>query len=66
VEDLAKIEFLTAEEFAAKIKVPVAWVRQQTKPSVTSDPAPTVSFGKHRRYAWGSRKMTAWVLRRFS
>jgi hypothetical protein len=64
--DLSQIEFLTASELAAKLKVPQSWVAEQTKPSRTADPIPTVPFGKHKRYAWKSKALTAWVERRFS
>jgi hypothetical protein len=60
-----EIEVLTADELAARLRVPVSWVIEQTKPSRTSDPIPACRFGKHRRYAWGSKKFTAWIERRF-
>jgi hypothetical protein len=65
MQDFSQIEFLTASELAARLKVRQSWIVQQTKPCRTSDPIPTVRFGKHNRYAWGSRKFMAWVERRF-
>jgi hypothetical protein len=59
------IEILTADELAARLKVGKSWVVEQTKPSRTSDPIPTVRFGKHNRYAWGSKKLSSWLDRRF-
>ena len=64
--NLAAIEFLTADELAARLKVKRSWVIEATKRSRTSDPLPTVRFGRHNRYAWGSKAMTAWISRRFS
>lgn len=64
VELKTQIEFLTAAELASKLKVPESWVREQSKPSRTSDPIPVTHFGKHNRYAWGSKKFTDWLNRR--
>ena len=64
--DLSQIEVLTAAELAARLKVRKSWVIDQTKPSRTSDPIPTIRFGKHNRYAWKSKALTAWVERRFA
>lgn len=58
------IEYLTAEELAARLKVLPSWVKEQSKPSRTSDPIPTVRFGKHPRYPWGSKALTDWLARR--
>jgi len=60
------IEILTAEELASRLKVSKSWVVEQSKPSRTSDPIPTIRFGKHRRYGWNSKALTAWLGRRFS
>ena len=66
MQDLSQIEVLTAAELAHKLKVRESWVVERTKASRTSDPIPTVRFGKHKRYAWGSKAFTAWLERRFS
>jgi hypothetical protein len=58
------IEILTAAELAARLKVLPSWVVEQCKPSRTSDPIPTVRFGRHRRFAWNSKAMNAWLHRR--
>jgi hypothetical protein len=65
-ESAANIEILTAAELAARLKVRTSWVVDQTKPSRTSDPIPTIRFGRHNRYAWGSKAFMAWLERRFS
>ena len=65
VEDFSQAEILTAAELAARLKVRVSWIVEQTKPSRASDPIPTVRFGKHNRYAWGSKAFMAWLARRF-
>ena len=65
MQDLAQVEILTAAELAARLKVRKSWVVEQTKPSRTSDPIPTMRLGKHNRYAWGSKAFTAWLSRRF-
>jgi hypothetical protein len=61
----ATAEFLTAEELAARLKVRPSWVSEMSKPSRISDPIPVARFGKHKRYAWGSKALTAWLERRF-
>jgi len=66
MDNLATIEFLTAPELAARLKVRGSWVTEQTKRSRSSDPIPVVRFGKHNRYAWGSKALIAWISRRFS
>ena len=60
------IEILTSEELALRLKVNKSWVVEQTKPSRTSDPIPTIRLGKHRRYGWNSKALMAWLNRRFS
>jgi hypothetical protein len=66
VQDFSQIEILTAAELAARLKVRESWIVEQTKPSRASDPIPTIRFGKHSRYAWGSKALTAWLARRFA
>jgi hypothetical protein len=66
MQDLSQIEVLTAAELAIRLKVRESWITEQTKRSRTSDPIPTVRFGKHKRYAWGSKVFSAWLERRFS
>jgi hypothetical protein len=61
-----QIEILTADEFAARLKVLTSWVREMSKRSRTSDPIPTMKLGKHNRYVWGSKQMIAWLNRRFA
>ncbi len=59
-----QIEILTAEELAGRLKVLPSWVTEMSKPSRTSDPIPVTKLGKHNRYAWGSKNLTAWLHRR--
>src|SRR5215471_862323 len=66
VQDFLQIEILTAAELAARLKVRESWIVEQTKPSRASDPIPTIRFGKHNRYAWGSKAFMAWFARRFA
>jgi len=65
VQDFSHIEILTAAELAARLKVRESWIVEQTKPFRASDPIPTIRFGKHSRYAWGSKAFMAWLARRF-
>jgi hypothetical protein len=66
MDNLSQIEFLTADELAGRLKVRRSWVVEQTKRSRTADPIPVVRFGKHNRFAWGSKALTTWITRRFS
>ena len=66
MQDFLQIEILTAAELAAKLKVRESWIVEQTKRSRASDPIPTIRFGKHNRYAWGSKAFMAWLARRFA
>lgn len=66
MDNFADIVFMTADELAAKLRVKPARVVELSKPSRTSDPIPVVRFGRHNRYAWGSKALTAWISRRFS
>jgi hypothetical protein len=66
VQDFSQIEILTAAELAARLKVRESWIVEQTKPSRASDPIPKIRFGKHNRYAWGSKAFMAWLARRFA
>ena len=58
------IEILDASELAARLKVKVSWVVEQSKPCRTHDPIPVFRLGKHRRYRWGSPELDAWLSRR--
>jgi hypothetical protein len=60
----SRVEILTREEFAEKLKVLPSWVREMSKPSRTSDPIPVIRLGKHVRYKWGSKPMEEWLARR--
>lgn len=66
MQDFSQIEILTAAELATRLKVRESWIVEQTKPSRASDPIPTIRFGKHNRYPWGSKVFVAWLARRFA
>ncbi len=46
-------EVLTAEELAARWRVPESWIREQTR-SRCADPIPHVRLGRYVRFSWGS------------
>jgi hypothetical protein len=60
----ASVEILTAQELAQRLKVKVSWVVCASEPARNSDPLPVVKIGRHNRYAWNSKSMTAWLIRR--
>jgi hypothetical protein len=58
-------ELLTAEEFAERLRVPVSWIREQTRSrSLTDDPLPHLRLGRYIRFQWGSPEVEAWLKRR--
>jgi hypothetical protein len=60
----ASVEILTALELAQRLKVKSSWVVDASQPARTSDPIPVVKIGRHNRYAWNSRSLSAWLIRR--
>jgi len=56
-------EVLTAEELAARWRVPESWVREQTRSRCT-DPIPHVRLGRYVRFSWNSPELNAWWGRR--
>ena len=56
-------EVLTAEELAARLRVPVTWVRQQVR-TRAADPIPHFRLGRYVRFAWGSPELARWWERR--
>jgi hypothetical protein len=63
-QETDNIEILTVEELAERLKVRKSWIVDQSKPSRTADPIPRIRFGKHTRYAWGSKSFKSWLNRR--
>jgi hypothetical protein len=58
------IEILTAEELAQRLKVKPSWVVEAGRATRNSDPLPIVKIGRHNRYGWNSKSLTAWLTRR--
>lgn len=58
-------EVLTAEELAARWRVPESWVREQTR-SRCIDPIPHVRLGRYVRFCWRSPSLNEWWARRQS
>ena len=56
-------EVLTAEDLAALWKVPVSWVRDQTRSRCT-DPIPHTRLGRYVRFGRNSPELAAWWKRR--
>jgi hypothetical protein len=56
-------EVLTAVELAARWRVPVTWIYEQTRERCP-DPIPCVKLGKYRRFQWNSPELLAWWNRR--
>jgi hypothetical protein len=61
---LEAIEFLTAPEFAQRLKVKTSWVIDASQPARNADPIPKIKVGRHNRYAWIDASMAAWLKRR--
>jgi predicted DNA-binding transcriptional regulator AlpA len=60
---LERCEFIDSPELAARLGVPVSWVRDQVRSRVT-DPLPHVHLGKYVRFLWGSLDLEEWLTRR--
>ena len=66
-QDVARsgIELLTPKEFAERLRVPVTWVRDQTRTRAScGDMIPHLRLGRYVRFAWGSPELEAWIQRR--
>jgi hypothetical protein len=59
--DNNRIEILTAEELAARLKVKVSWIVDHCSRAKTRDPLPVLRVGKHRRFRWNGREMNDWL-----
>jgi hypothetical protein len=59
-----KVEILTAQGLAARLKVKTSWVVDASKPSRYHDQLPIVHIGRHNRYGWGSLSLVTWLKRR--
>ncbi len=61
----AKLEIIDAPELAARLRVPVSWVRQRaTSPRFLSEQRiPHIRFGRYIRFLWGSSELTDWIAR---
>jgi hypothetical protein len=58
-------ELLTAVELAERLRVPVSWIREQTRSrSLNDDPLPHLRLGRYVRFQWGSPELDAWLNRR--
>jgi hypothetical protein len=62
--DEINTEILTAQELALKLKVKPSWVIEASRPARQRDPLPVLKIGRHNRYAWNSKSMNAWLMRR--
>jgi excisionase family DNA binding protein len=55
---------LTPTELAAKLNVPVSWIREKTRERARirdKDPLPVVRLGKYVRFSWSA--VEAWLKR---
>ena len=53
-------EVLDSAQFAARLNVPVTWVREHVRKR-TNDPIPHLKLGKYCRFLWGSPELEAWL-----
>jgi hypothetical protein len=58
-------EVIDAGELAKRWRLPVTWIREQTR-TRSGDPLPCIRFGRYVRFEWGSPKLAAWFERRRS
>jgi hypothetical protein len=57
-------EVIDSAELAKRWGVSETWIRNQTRPSRTSDPIPHLRLGKKPHFLWGSPGLEAWLERR--
>jgi len=62
--DYAQGEVIDSPELAKRWSVSESWIRNQARPSRTSDPLPHLRLGKAVRFRWGSPELKAWEERR--
>jgi hypothetical protein len=58
------IEILTAVELAQRLKVKSSWVIGASQPARNSDSLPVIKVGRHNRYGWNSKSLSARLARR--
>jgi hypothetical protein len=57
--DKQSYEVVDAIELAQRWRVPVSWIREQTR-NRSADPLPCVRLGRYVRFEWDSPKLTSW------
>ena len=57
--DKPSYEVVDAIELAQRWRVPVSWIREQTRDRAC-DPLPCVRLGRYVRFEWGSPKLAEW------
>jgi len=56
-------EIIDAPELAARLKLPLSWIREQCRTRI-SDKIPCLVFGRYKRFEFGSSDLNAWLDRR--
>lgn len=57
-------EIIDARELAARLHLPVSWVRNHSSASSAAGAKiPHVRFGRYVRYVWGSDELVEWLRR---
>jgi hypothetical protein len=59
-----QVKILTAQERAQGLKVKPSWVIEAGRAARNSGPLPLVKIGRHNRYGWNSKSLTAGLNRR--
>lgn len=57
--DKEAYEVVDAIELARRWRVPVSWIREQTR-GRAADPLPCVRLGRYVRFEWRSPKLIEW------
>jgi len=57
-----KVEIIDSKALAQRLGLPESWVRNRTRARTPADERiPVLSFGRYKRFAWGSPELTAWL-----
>jgi hypothetical protein len=63
--DANVFEIIGCDQLAARLAVPVTWVRDQVR-SRAVDPIPCLRFGRYVRFRWNGPELLQWLARRRS
>jgi hypothetical protein len=56
------IEIIDSPELARRLGLPESWVRNHTRARTpAADRIPVLTFGRYKRFSWGSPELAGWL-----